>query len=802
MNHISSCSVMRTLFLFIYIITVESTQLCRLGEKDASASLSVQVSGSPSIHYAHSTRTSTSPTLTTTTTTAHAQQIEGKTYSITSTSDPEDVVKLACQSFEENKDPEHFVECALFVRARIYQEQNLEMNTELNECLDMACPDIIGSTTSAVISVELPGSRALVLDSEGIGRLQRRTLTRCGSWRSGSTLLASAALSLYEGKMPIWIEISSSSTSPSGDVTHSNDDVAYFTMLAARFDASVHVFEPDVTRILNILETTKQNSQEDSVTIHPMYMSSNSSSISKPGVHLCTAEEQCEANVFATRTTLDRTMLPVLYRYKGASRRRGVAWIHLRVRNYEEIMNVFRGMRKLLGLRWIDTILIDRRGSSSSSSSSNSIFSQVTRTLGESGFVTLCLDNTTLASDIGEVFTEDLDVLLQDLNTRFISSSCDSILASRSETFLLRTLKRASEMLRHEEKKKKKLRRRKESSTTKYNTVEQIEIIDREAKLAADSFRSGKGHVWLQRVRNAGGSMLCHNLRLNSDLLLNTSSIVRFGDVTTSTSSSSLQLVDFSKSYEDYCHSSTSSSSSSKYHHLTQDEEENDQNDDDCCQIESHDMNDVKGFIKNLGERNIVEESIRPLPVSSLLRHREEWSRWVFVTSLRGPLDRAMSLFHSEPRYCRDEFQVGKPCSYSDLFRDDVVRKNCAEASYCYSNHFTRVFSGRHGTDELSREDLEIAKIMLHRFSCILILESLNRTSSCLDHTLGLSSLELNHREYTDNMFNNVKETLSPPNLKRLMELNEFDLELWEYALSLLHSRGYYSHGDSVVLEE
>lgn len=193
--------------------------------------------------------------------------------------------------------------------------------------------------------------------------------------------------------------------------------------------------------------------------------------------------------------------------------------------------------------------------------------------------------------------------------------------------------------------------------------------------------------------------------------------------------------------------------------------------------------------MKNLGQRNIVEESKRPLPVSSILRNPEDWNRWVFVTSLQNPLDRAMSLLHSESRYCRD--RVGT-CSYETLFREDSVRKNCANDSYCYSNHITRVFSGRHGTDELTREDLEHAKLMLHRFSCILVLgESLNRTSSCLKHTLGLSALDLDHFNELENTTSLIS-ALPTRNLKRLMELNQLDLELWEYALALLHSRGFY----------
>ena len=205
----------------------------------------------------------------------------------------------------------------------------------------------------------------------------------------------------------------------------------------------------------------------------------------------------------------------------------------------------------------------------------------------------------------------------------------------------------------------------------------------------------------------------------------------------------------------------------------------------DCCQIESYDM-------QNLGTRNIVEESKRPLPVSSVLGNREDWNRWVFVTSLRSPLDRAVSLLHAESRYCRD--RVGN-CSYETLFRDDSVRKNCAnDSSYCYSNHMTRVFSGRHGTDELTRTDLERAKLMLHRVSCILVLgESLNRTVSCLKHTLGLSDLDLDHSTLEDeNNTENLLSTLPARDLKRLMELNQYDLELWEYALMLLNSRGFY----------
>ena len=227
--------------------------------------------------------------------------------------------------------------------------------------------------------------------------------------------------------------------------------------------------------------------------------------------------------------------------------------------------------------------------------------------------------------------------------------------------------------------------------------------------------------------------MLCHNLRLNSDLERSANaSIVRFGGLKVK--------VDISKSYEeDYCTTISSSKSSHVMMRLEDDEEIVKEN--DCCQIESYDM-------QNLGTRNIVEESKRPLPVSSILGNREDWNRWVFVTSLRSPLDRAVSLLHSESRYCRD--RVGN-CSYETLFRDDSVRKNCANDSFCYSNHMTRVFSGRHGTDELTRTDLERAKLMLHRVSCILVLdESLNQTASCLKHTLGLSDLDLDHSTLDD----------------------------------------------------
>jgi len=666
------------------------------------------------------------------------------------------------------------VECALFVKARIAREQNLEINTQLKECIDMKCSHQTTSLSSSMIPVELPGDRAIVLDTDAIGRAQRRTLTRCGSWRQGATLLASSVLSLShdeEEKMPIWIEISSTATGEAS--LYANDDVSYFTSLAARFEASVHVFEPNANRIMRMLKTVKENSQEDTITIHPMYMSSrsSSSSSSKSGVRLCTAQEQCEASVSATRTTLDRTILPVLYQFKGAKR---VKWIHLRVRNHDETMNVLRGARKLLGLRWIDTILIDRRSSSSHLKKTTS--RDVNNLLLKTGFVSVCLDNTTLASDIGEVYNDEITSLISE---RHISSysSCDMIFVSRSETLLFNTLRRASEMANN-----RKTRQRE-------SLHDVLSEIDRDAELAAENWRSGKGRLWLQRVRGAGGSILCHNLRLNSDLNRN-ASIVRFGNY-----SLKVQVQDFTKSYEeDFC---TSSSTKSHIIGLGSSMEENHdvKVKDDCCQIESYDFDDMKGLVRHLGERNIVEESKRSLPITSILhQHREDWSRWVFVTSLRGPLHRAVSLLHSESRYCGDENKV---CPYDILFQEDTARKNCAtdDASYCYSNHMTRVFSGRHGTNNLTHTDLENAKLMLHRFSCILVMESLNRTASCLEDTLGLSTLDLtsgSSRSSIANETNMILSTLPREDLKRLMELNQFDLELWEYALGLLHSRGFY----------
>ena len=433
------------------------------------------------------------------------------------------------------------MECSLFVKARIAREQNLEINTQLNECLDIRCPKILSSSSSSssTVSVELPGNRAIVLDTDGVGRAQRKTLTRCGSWRSGTTLLASSVLSLSEeNTVPIWIEISSTATGNVVEPLFANDDVSYFSALAARSEASVHVFEPNAKRVLRMLKNIQENSYEDLVSIHPMFVSASNSSDNLPGVRLCTAEEKCEASVFATRTTLDRTILPVLYRFKESKRR--VRWIHLRVRDHDETMNVLRGARKLLGLRWIDTMLIDRRRVDLLQSRSRSA-RDVSHALSETGFVTLCLDNTTLASDIGNVYKDEIDRLIseRDASSSSFVLSCDMMLVSRSETLLVRSLKRASEL-------------------AKTRPLHDVHVIDRDAEMAAEMWLSGKGRVWLQRVRRAGGSMLCHNFRLNSDLERSgNSSIVRFGNT--------LKVkVDISKSHEeDYCTTNPYSSSSS-----------------------------------------------------------------------------------------------------------------------------------------------------------------------------------------------------------------------------------------------
>jgi GT2 family glycosyltransferase len=156
--------------------------------------------------------------------------------------------------------------------------------------------------------------------------------------------------------------------------------------------------------------------------------------------------------------------------------------------------------------------------------------------------------------------------------------------------------------------------------------------------------------------------------------------------------------------------------------------------------------------------------------------HRQLGVAPEYGTILRHPVARVISLYHflaqETTSTCADRIRRG-------LTLGDFVR---ARLSSQTSNHMTQILAGR-GTAELDDDDLARAKRNLFEFAYVGILEELNLAG--LESFLGVGPIRLG----CHNIGSYARDTVPSEDREIIESHNQYDLELYRYAVELLRSR-------------
>lgn len=276
---------------------------------------------------------------------------------------------------------------------------------------------------------------------------------------------------------------------------------------------------------------------------------------------------------------------------------------------------------------------------------------------------------------------------------------------------------------------------------------------------AQEAWLNGSGYLWLQHSRKAGGTSLCMMLRDNE------MGLVRMNQTIINLKRKTCQI-------EDFCFN--------------------------CNVKDKYNTSDLeRATIAAIqrNERNMIEMEGAGVPVDMLSPGK--WGSFVFVSSIRHPIPRALSsLLHDGKTKCNAASNRSECMSHHLQMNETMMR--CSRWIYnCHSNYYVRMFSGldtQYTTDE---DMLARAKQNFHRFSCVLLQERWDDTSVCL-RRLGmfrLSKMQYNVNGGLD-VDGNVKSDvdlsfLSKEDQERLWEMNRVDVEFYEWAsdqvLSTLH---------------
>lgn len=201
--------------------------------------------------------------------------------------------------------------------------------------------------------------------------------------------------------------------------------------------------------------------------------------------------------------------------------------------------------------------------------------------------------------------------------------------------------------------------------------------------------------------------------------------------------------------------------------------------------------------------RNVIEVEGSGVPADIL---SDSWNDWVFITSIRHPMDRIDSFLRNVQGYkhCsllnRGNTTKRAECYSRLLMSRQHLLDKCHDSIFkCLSNYLVRMFSGRELEWTSDEQMLRLAKINFYRFSCVILQEEWAQTQTCLGDRLGLYI-------YPDQAYNvngaihvstNVstaldatmngnssddKQLLTNQDYDMLLSLNQVDLEFYEWA--------------------
>lgn len=217
-----------------------------------------------------------------------------------------------------------------------------------------------------------------------------------------------------------------------------------------------------------------------------------------------------------------------------------------------------------------------------------------------------------------------------------------------------------------------------------------------QARLAAeDSWKQSQGYLWMQHARKAGGTTLCMTLRLNI-----------YGLVQVRKENHDLPARETCQ-MTDFCN--------------------------DCNLKNKHGFSSqLLMQIMDAHQRNFIEAEGNGVPEN--LWDSGDWEQFVFVSTLRHPVSRIVSLLKND--YCKSR---GKDC-FEQIKRTFAsnVNKWCNKGVYmCPSNYYVRIFSGLDNNYTTDADMIQRAQLNFVRFSCVILLEQWDDTVSCLQN-IGL----------------------------------------------------------------
>ena len=332
-----------------------------------------------------------------------------------------------------------------------------------------------------------------------------------------------------------------------------------------------------------------------------------------------------------------------------------------------------------------------------------------------------------------------------------------------------------------------------------------------ESKLRAEAlWKQGRGYLWMQHSRKAGGTTLCMDLRMNRFGLMQMSHADQ--QVPTRETCQVLGLCGSDCNYKKQSWYKPGTFANRTLNVMAS-------NQRNFIEIEGAGVpiNMLESVIRrNNNSDNMISSHQPPswtFPASSSSsRPSSLWDKFVFVSTLRDPIDRIVSSIRNY--VCRKDETCFRKHKANFVKLD--VGATCPNGIYrCHSNYYVRMFSGydiRYTTDE---DMLETAKRNFLRFSCVPLVEYWDETVFCLAN-LGLHRNIGHHVAFnvanqitkvtelkpnnTTKTSTNTKKTshqnrtkhqfLSDNEYELIASRNQVDIQFYEWAKDLILHRG------------
>jgi len=269
---------------------------------------------------------------------------------------------------------------------------------------------------------------------------------------------------------------------------------------------------------------------------------------------------------------------------------------------------------------------------------------------------------------------------------------------------------------------------------------------------AQEAWLNGSGFLWMQHSRKAGGTSLCMMLRDNQMGLVQMNQTF------------DMEMKRRTCQIKDFCFN--------------------------CNVKDKYNTTDLESATiaaMHRNGRNMIEMEGAGVPIDLL----EGWSSFVFVSSLRHPVARAVSsLLHDGKTKCHGASNVGECMSHHLALNETMMR--CERWIYnCHSNYYVRMFSGLDTVYTTDQDMLERAKRNFRRFSCVLLQEQWDETAVCL-RKLGLFRIPKTRYNVNGGLDgvgagNSSSDTIvlsfvPKVDRDRLWEMNRVDIEFYEWA--------------------